>query len=334
VGLARRTQKETKKINIMEQKTKVLLWVGGGAIAIVGGYLLYDKFKHDSKKNLGDDIDNLIASGGALPAPSSSLTTSKPSGGSKPKKTAVAYNVFPLKYGSKGTTVRDLQTALNKHYGTKIDVDGDWGDQTRDALKAKGLPTTIDVQALAKITAGTYGKKADSGSNKKDEKKDDKKPSVSHAQIALDLERALEINDINGTIRALSKIKGIMNYIKVNEKFKNRNVGNYNKATIPTALNRVFPEDPERKRYRSQLYTIGLKWKNDKWALAGFSGTPSGRLITIERAKVWNATGKFMVVPRSTIIGTFISARNGLTEFQTLDGKQLYINTTQIKYHD
>src|SRR3989338_1453419 len=106
------------------------------------------------------------------------------------------------------------------------------------------------------------------------------------------------------------------------------------KATIPTALDRVFPVNPERNKYRAQLYTIGLKWRNDKWALAGLSGAPSGRLITIERAKVWNATGKFMIVPRATIIGTFISARNGLTEFQTLDGKQLYINTTQIKYHD
>lgn len=318
----------------MEQKTKVLLWVGGGVIAIVGGYLLYDKLKHDSKKNLGDDIDDLISSGTALPAPATSSTTSKPSGGSKLKKPAIAYNVFPLKYGSKGTTVRDLQTALNKHYGAKIDVDGDWGDQTRDALKAKGFPITIDVQTLAKIAAGTYGKKQDSESDKKNDDKDTKKPSVSHAQIALDLERALEINDIMGTLRALSKIKGIMNYIQVNEKFKNRNVKQWNKATIPTALDRVFPFDPERKKYRAQLYTIGLKWKNDKWALAGLSGAPSGRLITIERAKVWNATGKFMIVPRSTIIGTFISARNGLTEFQTLDGKRLYINTTQIKYHD
>ncbi len=320
----------------MEQKTKVLLWVGGGVVAVVGGYLLYNKIKHDSKKNLGEDIDDLIASGAALPAPAASSTASKPSGSSKPKKPAIAYNVFPLKYGSKGTTVRDLQTALNKHYGAKISVDGDWGNQTRDALKANGLPSTIDVQILAKITAGTYGKKQDSESDKKDDKKekDEKKPAVQHAQIALDLERALEINDVMGTIRALSKIKGILNYIQVNEKFKNRNVGNYNKATIPTALDRVFPVNPERNKYRAQLYTIGLKWRNDKWALAGLSGAPSGRLITIERAKVWNATGKFMIVPRATIIGTFISARNGLTEFQTLDGKQLYINTTQIKYHD
>ena len=56
----------------MEQKTKVLLWVGGGVVAVVGGYLLYNKIKHDSKKNLGEDIDDLIASGAALPAPAAS----------------------------------------------------------------------------------------------------------------------------------------------------------------------------------------------------------------------------------------------------------------------
>jgi peptidoglycan hydrolase-like protein with peptidoglycan-binding domain len=319
----------------METRTKFIL-AGSAIVAIGGGYLLYKYVtKNGSKRTTGDFEDAIREND--LPTPSSSGSSSpSPAVVHKPKAPAVVYNAFPLKYGSKGTTVRDLQTALNNKYGTKIDVDGDWRGQTESALKSNGLPTTIDSETYAKLILGTYGKaKTDDGDTDKEKNTEkESKSSDSVDPLVSELVNALSGRDIFATVRVLGKIKDVTHYIKINEKFKTKRIHGNTRATIPTALNRVFMFDPERTKYRAQLYRIGLKWRNSKWALAGFIGSIPNRLVTLKRTKIWDAKGNFLIVPRATIVGSFVQAKNGLTEFQTIDGRRLFVNTTEIRYHD
>lgn len=61
---------------------------------------------------------------------------------------------FPLKKGSRGQLVRDLQNALNSYYGSRLTVDGVFGTMTETALKNAGAPTSVDKAMYSKILAG------------------------------------------------------------------------------------------------------------------------------------------------------------------------------------
>lgn len=84
----------------------------------------------------------------------------------------------------------------------------------------------------------------------------------------------------------------------------------------------------------AQLYRIGLKWRNEQWALAG-PGLFANELVTIRKAKIWDNRGYYLIVPAGTIIGSFVMAKNGLTQFRTIDNRNLFVETTALKYrHD
>jgi hypothetical protein len=313
----------------MERRTKFVL-IGLGVVAIgTGGYFLYKNLTKDKDSATGDEFkDSLIEE-----AKTDYTPPAKPAKTTKGYKPKPANATLPFKKYAKGTLVKDVQTALIKQYGggilPKYGADGFYGTEMENALLSKGLPTTIDQS--------TYGKliKGNASSDKKDDPKDTKKPStpsISNDSIADLLYSGVMQSNILTVLRGLWKIKNITHYIKVNEKFKDMRINGV-RNTIPTALSNAFPFDPNRKKYRAQLYRIGLKWKENQWALAGFEGQLNNRLITVQRTKVWDAKGNNIVVPSSTVVGAFIKAQNGLTEFETLEGRRLYINTNAIRYH-
>lgn len=322
----------------MEAKTKKYLLWGLGAVAVgTGGYFLFKYLQEKNDQKSVDDFKEDLNEGSVSVPSSSSQPSYSPS--PRPSRPSVVYNQFPLKYGSKGTLVRDIQTALNKKYGAKIDVDGDWKGQTENALVAKGLPTVIDNQTYAKIITGTYGKgsnsKPSNTSNKKPDKKEKPTPEVSSSAISKQLHTAIEKDDVFSAVSALKKIKNIAKYKKVNEIFKKTKyytfMDGYVSRTIVNALLDQFTSTEYKKKINAELYRIGLKYDGTKWSLSGLlAGTK--RLVTILPTVVWDAKGKRLPVPRSTIIGTFIRAKNGITEFETLDGRILYTNTVTIRY--
>lgn len=310
----------------MESKTKYLLW-GLGAVAVAtGGFFLFKHLneKNDEKSaeddNQGDDSDSPASDSHGSASP-----VRRPSG-----RKPTVYNQFPLKYGSKGTLVQDIQTVLNKRYKAGIDVDGDWQGQTESALVKFNLPTTFDSQAYAKFIAGS--------SSKKESKKTGKQKStgyVSPKSIANDLHDAIEKDNIFQAVSALKQIKNKASYNSVNEEFKKRKYltlsEGYVSRTIVNAVLGQFGSSEYKKKLNNEFYRIGLKYDGSKWSLSGLL-TGTNQLITIQPTQVWDAKGNRMSVPRSTILGTFIQAKNGITEFETLDGRILYTNTIQIKY--
>lgn len=314
----------------MESKTKYVL-IGLGVVALgAGGYFLYKKLKDEESKASDDFKDAVIEESKNDYNPP--VKPYKAPKGYKPKPANAS---LPFKKYAKGTLVKDVQTALIKQYGggilPKYGADGYYGNELEKALISKGLPTTIDQNTYGKLLKGS----STSPSPKKDDKKTSKKPNtpwVSEASIADLLYSGVMQSNIDTVLRGLWKIKNVNHYIKVNEKFKDMRIDGVRK-TIPTALADAFMFDPNRKKYRAQLYRIGLKWKEDQWALAGLLGYKPNRLITIKRAKVWDSKGNNLTVPTATIIGSFIKGANGLTEFETMDGKRLYVNTNSIRYH-
>lgn len=307
----------------MESKTKYLLW-GLGAVAVAtGGFFLFKHLQEKKDEKVTEDSDQGTSSPGS-DSHGSASPVHRPS--SKPK----VYNQFPLKYGSEGTLVRDIQTVLNKRYKAGIDVDGDWQGQTQDALVKFNLPTSFDSQAYAKFIAGT--------STKNESKKAGKHKStgyVSPKSIANKLHAAIEKDDIFQALEALKQIKNKARYNSVNEEFKKEKnftmSDGYVSRTIVNAVLTQFGSSEYKKKLNNEFYRIGLKYDGSKWSLSGLlAGT--NQLITIQPTQVWDAKGNRMSVPRSTILGTFIQAKNGITEFETLDGRILYTNTIQIKY--
>lgn len=327
------------------KKKRYILW-GVGAVALgVGGYFLYKKLQEKQDQIDIDAFKDAVQDGdyspGVPPVAKPKPAASSSSGSSH--KPTVVYNQFPLKYGSKGTTVRDLQTALNKKYGTKIDIDGDWGNQTETALKSKGLPTVIDSETYAKLILGTYktgsskpGASGTSGSGSSSS------GEVSSPVIAKMLRTAIDKNDVIGSISALKKIKDTAKYTKVNTEFKKKKFTQLSTAvltygvvasvskTIVTALYDQFDNPEYRKKISAELYRIGLKNDGEKWSLSGI--TVLRKIATIRPTQVWDASARRIRVPSNTILGNFLTARNGVTKFVTLDNRTLYVNTNEIRY--
>ncbi|WP_343636283.1 hypothetical protein [Fluviicola sp.] len=304
----------------MEKGTKYLL-IGAGVLALgTGGYFLY---QHLTKKGTQEAVDDFTEKVEDNQLPTGSGKPKIPSG-YKPKP---ATTTFPIKMKSKGALVKNVQSALLKKYPEalpKYGADGYFGKELQTALTKHGISTTIDKELYDQILSG----KAFKGSGNDDSNETPLSPD----SIADLLYSGIIQTNIDTCLRALWKIKGVKGYTKVNEVFKTKRIDGVRK-TIATALSHAFPDDPERKKYRAQLYTIGLKWRNDQWALSGLSAEPENRLITVKRTKIWDNTGNFLMIPNGTIIGTLLSAKNGLTEFLTIDGRNLFVDTTAIRYH-
>lgn len=66
--------------------------------------------------------------------------------------------------------------------------------------------------------------------------------------------------------------------------------------------------------------------------LSGFGKILCDQIRAVLPVRVWNAKGDAIQVPRGTILGEFLGAKNGVTNFKTLDGKILYTNTHCIGY--
>lgn len=123
-------------------KNKNLRYFLIGIPVLVAGYIVYKTIR---KNKLGGDTKDANA------PTDSSKTTSNNSGGVTPQ----VAKVFPLKKGSKGTKVTELQNALlsvNKNILPKFGADGDYGSETESAVNTILKKKTVDSQDdIAKI---------------------------------------------------------------------------------------------------------------------------------------------------------------------------------------
>ena len=303
----------------MEKKTKYIL-IGLGVVAVgTGAYIFYQQRKK-KQANTQRDFESAI-NNNTLPLPT---TTSLPS---KPSSSGSSSSGFPLKKGSKGTLVTSLQKALIKKYGASIlpkwGADGFFGSETVNALISKGLPTSVDSDTFTSIVLSSGS--SSGSSNAPDVLADDTASAISNK-----LHKGIAAKDGGIVLPALRKIRDVNHYKEVSTIFKQTKIGWVSK-TIVTALLDAFKLASNRKKINEQFYRIGLKYDGSKWSLSGFLGVID-QLVTIQPTYVWNDAGHKLQVPKDTILGEYLDANNGVTEFETLDGRRLFVNTNQIRY--
>jgi hypothetical protein len=132
-------EKRASEEKSMDGKKIFLYTLGVGVLGGIG-FLTYEHFKN--KKEAQDSVENSQGS--------NVITTSKPVQGN---------DNFPLKFGSKGQRVVQLQEKLEKILGADrlkelTPIDGIWGSGTEKALKLAGLPTIIYKDSFDKIISG------------------------------------------------------------------------------------------------------------------------------------------------------------------------------------
>ncbi|MCR9171914.1 MAG: hypothetical protein NXI10_05450 [bacterium] len=321
----------------MEAKKKkgagVYILVGAAVIAVSAG-IYYFVSRSKNAEEPTKDFEPQTPS--TPPAPTQPTVTPR-------TNSSYSSSKFPLRRGSRGQYVRQLQQALVARYGSSIlpryGVDGDWGSETTNALSSKGLPTVIYTYSMlqtilekialpSKSTSSNQPKK-DQGSTSSSGATMDNPKAIS---VAKNLRWHIRKRNFKGVNYFLSLIKNKADYQTVNEFFKASDMHDGTKRTLVTGVLRFFKDSFMRDLITKHFYRMGLKKRNGKWSLGGLGQILYDQIQVIKDAKVWNAQKLAMQVPKNTILGEFISAKHGVTKFRTIDGKELFTATSNVRY--
>jgi hypothetical protein len=220
---------------------------------------------------------------------------------------------FPLRMGSQGAKVKQLQALLNERKqitGITLITDGVWGSKTQQALEKLGWPTVITEQHFQHLTV------------------------VPASDIAELLYKGAKAQKIETVLSALSLIKSPEKYNEVNAIFKPKGLINGKNTTIVTGLLEVFKNPSDKDKLNLAFISVGLKKKDGKWYVPGneVSGIDRRALITTRPTAVWRTASHSVQVGNLTIIGYEIYSSDGITHFETVDGMKLYVLTEHIKY--
>lgn len=301
------------KKNNKRKKLYLFLGVGAGVLALGGlGYWYF----FGRKGTKIDDPDNDLFHKLDQEQPAITYTPPKTQSYSPPP---ISHSGFPLKKGSKGALVKQLQEALISRYGKSIlpkyGADGDFGSETVKALSSKGFPSVIDFATFTKIVSGNTNSPAP--------------PSASTVSSGITTSEAVSIaSGLNSnienekfweTVADFKKIKSGSDYKTVNEVFRSLNSGD--DSTITEAMLEEF-DDSTQKAYLLLLFAkLGLKAKDGVWTVAGLGCPPT--VMTRCSTHAHSSNGDTVKLPANTILGKMVCERNGITTFKTIDGKLL-----------
>ncbi len=235
----------------------------------------------------------------------------KPSGTNVSNQPQVPSSDFPIKKGSRGEKVRQLQLVfMSKYPGVLKSADGVFGSQTEAALVSKGLPKEITESQFKVLTA------------------------VDPQSTADKLYNAAKKKDFKTALAALSEIKSTADYKAVNEKFKPKGLLGGSNTTIVTGLLLTFADQNQKDQLSVAFTSMGLDKKDGKWFVPeGVSGIERRAIITKQPTKVWRNAKNMVQVGSNTILGYEVQSGEGITVFDTIDGYRLYVVTAHIKYN-
>lgn len=299
--------RKTKKRKLTEKQKIFLLTLGLG---VAGGaaYLTWDYVKRKQAQsqvslptNTGDTVINIT---NALPT----TTTSSTSGGDS----------FPLKQGSKGARVTQLQQALARILGSAVmtangGIDGIFGPGTANALKLAGYGANITEALFTQILNQTTSVQT----------------TFDAEGIADSLYRNARAGDISGTLAVLQQITSVDQYSQVNTYYKK--IPTFVSKTIVTdLLDDAFESNESAKQQiRNEFLRMGLKMiASGTWSLSGFYKD----LITLRPTYVLDAYNNRIPVNPNTILGDEVKNVNGITWFWSIDNNLLQVPTQDVKY--
>lgn len=277
------------------KKKKALLIGAGVAVVAVGGYffvwpILKSKFSKNTSSSAGSSTST-------IPQPSDFTPAAKPVTSSAAKRT----DNFPLKRGSLGANVKALQSALIAK-GAKITADGDFGPLTESALKAQGLPASVDETLFNVLVQGSGGDPASLGKS---------------------LYNAIKAKNFSETISLLNKITSTQQYSSVSNEFKKL----YLNTLVNGALS-SFTDSSHKQQIQLAFTKMGLKYNGTTWSLTGLSGMP---LITTATTHVWPDPNTAIEVPANMVLGDELEQRGQYTAFNN-NGRVLLVRSTDVRY--
>lgn len=325
-----------------DKKLKQILLVGVGLTATgVAGYFgwqYYKKSKENGAKKQttfsppADPIPEYKPSNNSSPSydPPPSNTSN---GGSKTKNTTYnpdpikevidnASNVynsipkskseFPLKKGSKGDKVRQLQQALIAQHGASIlpkyGADGQFGTEMANALKKLKYPAKI-TESLFNVITSSKGANTNS--------------------LAKQLVSALSNHDFPKTINLLQQIGSVSEYTNVSNEFKTMRVNGGVRQTLVNGALNAFLDAKQKQTIRMEFLRMGLKFDGSKWTLSGFDGFDTQQIITIRPTQVWIDGFNCKVVPSRMVLGKPIAQRLDYTLFEN-NGQHFLVKSKDI----
>jgi len=306
--------KAKKTTNKKQQKKKIILTTLAVSAAGILGYFGWQYIKR-RKAGKGTDLDEILKANNtamvsdAFNIPSTN-TQVRPRVQPSTKSSSSAKSDFPLKKGSKGELVKQLQEAIISKYGKSIlpkyGADGDFGTETINALKKAGLPATINQSTFNVLTQGT---KANTSS------------------LGQDLYNAAVSKNYNKTLSLLKQMQSVDDYSSANEVFKQNRINGV-RQTIVNGLLNTFTSTTQKEAIKFEFLRIGLQFDGNKWSLSGLDGLP---IITTEPTTVWLNAYDGIKVPARMVLGIQVSQRLDYTLFQN-KGKHFLVNTRSVKY--
>ena len=323
---------------------KTVRKAGGAAVATKGnmvniimttltvgaaGALGYFGWQHFKKKKGGNyNLDNEILKVSPdtthpsdttyTPIPIPPVDTGRTKGNTETKDNTSYSSDFPLKKGSKGEKVRALQQALIDKYGSSIlpkyGADGDFGSETLNALKKKGLSATISESTFNVITQGPGDGAANTNTS-------------AIVALAEKLYNAASAQNLNSVLSLLKNINGKDHYQQVSNSFMQHRLHGVRQTLVNGLLNSFSNED-QKQKIRFEFIRIGLQYDGSKWSLSGFDGQA---IVTKEPATVWVTATESIQVPALMVLGNEVTKRLDYTLFEN-NNKYFLIKTQSIKY--
>jgi hypothetical protein len=291
----------------------VLATLAIGTTGVVGyfGWQYYKKKKEAKSSNLEDELLKIHPATNPVPIIRDSTkhntpadtTDYKPPVHTGTKSSSKAGNDdFPLKKGSKGENVKQLQQALMNKYGSsvlpKYGADGDFGSETQNALKKNNLPVTVSESTFNVMTQG-------GGAD----------PSTV-ASLGLKLYNAAFAKNLTGVLGLLKNIRNTDDYQQVSASFMLHRLGGVRQTLVNGLLSSFSAESQKQKIH------------DNKWSLSGFDGKP---VVTLEPATVWVNATESIQVPAMMVLGNEVTKRLDYTLFEN-NKKYFLVKTQSIKY--
>lgn len=229
-----------------------------------------------------------------------------------------ANDSFPLKKGSRGARVRQLQQALASILGASVfqqfsPIDGIFGTGTQNALRQAGYGTTVDEALFNQIV--------------------NNQPTIvfNPQDLAQKLYNSANAKDSNGVMSILRQIQDTTQYSAVNQSYKS--IGFISKTIVTHLLDQAFVNDSlTKERIKAEFIRMGLKLdaSSGRWSLSGFAGFKD--IITITDTYVIDRNKNRIPVRRNTILGDEQQVSNGMTMFKAIDNSMALVPSDHVKY--
>lgn len=216
---------------------------------------------------------------------------------------------FPLKKGSKGARVKQLQQALIDKHGKlvlpKYGADGDFGSEMVAALSKQNYPASIDASTFNVIVQAT---------------------GINANATAAELYTAAAKKDFPTAIKSLQKLKSKEDYTSVSEIFKNNYRISGVRQTLVNGILGSFQNEQQKQAIRLQFTRMGLNYDGSKWSL---SGLDTSGIITTQATIVWEHSRKAIKVPANMVLGKEVIQKEKYTLFEN-NGKHFLVETKNI----